>query len=63
MNELSRLKWQCRRGSLELDLLLKNYLETVYISADAEEKLAFVELLQREDAEIIVIMMQRLKPL
>ena len=28
MNQLARLRWQCRRGTKELDLLLQRYLET-----------------------------------
>jgi antitoxin CptB len=61
MDELARLKWQCRRGSLELDLLLKNYLETIYPVADDEEKAHFVELLKREDGELMAVLMRRLK--
>jgi len=47
--ELAKLKWQCRRGSLELDLVLKNYLDTVYLQADNEEKARFVEMLKWDD--------------
>jgi antitoxin CptB len=53
MNELARLKWQCRRGSRELDLLLNNYLETRYPVADDEEKARFVELLKLDDDELM----------
>jgi succinate dehydrogenase flavin-adding protein (antitoxin of CptAB toxin-antitoxin module) len=28
MHQLARLRWQCRRGTKELDLLLQRYLET-----------------------------------
>ncbi|MEI6706081.1 MAG: succinate dehydrogenase assembly factor 2, partial [Methylococcales bacterium] len=38
MNELAKLKWQCRRGMKELDLLLENYLATDYLLADTAEK-------------------------
>ena len=61
MNQLARLKWQCRRGSLELDLLLKKYLETVYPGADCEEKARFVELLKLEDGELMAVLMSQLK--
>jgi antitoxin CptB len=57
MRELSRLKWQCRRGSLELDLLLKNYLETVYPVADHNAKIRFAELLKLEDDALLTIFM------
>ncbi len=57
MNQLARLQWQCRRGTKELDLLLQNYLKTDYVLADDEEKALFVELLEREDDELLAILM------
>ncbi|MFZ2449708.1 MAG: succinate dehydrogenase assembly factor 2 [Methylovulum miyakonense] len=53
--ELAKLKWQCRRGSLELDLLLKHYLDTAYLQADNEEKARFVELLKLDDEILLEI--------
>jgi len=53
VSELAKLKWQCRRGMKELDLLLENYLATQYLSADAAEKARFIELLQLEDDELL----------
>ncbi|MDD5276433.1 MAG: succinate dehydrogenase assembly factor 2 [Methylovulum sp.] len=52
MSGIDRLKWQCRRGSKELDLLLQNYLATGYLQADEAEKKQFTALLQREDDEL-----------
>jgi len=49
MDELARLKWQCRRGTKELDFLLNRYLETGYLVADQGERELFVELLKLED--------------
>jgi antitoxin CptB len=57
MDELSRLRWQCRRGSLELDLILEKYLETGYLAATAEEKARFAELLKLEDGELLALLM------
>jgi len=57
MNELARLKWQCRRGTLELDLFLSRYLETGYLSADNEERTEFVQLLKLEDTELLPFLM------
>jgi antitoxin CptB len=53
MNELARLKWQCRRGTKELDLLLMDYLENQYHKADAGQKKRFAELLNLEDADLL----------
>ncbi|MCX7068923.1 MAG: succinate dehydrogenase assembly factor 2 [Methylococcales bacterium] len=58
MNELAKLKWQCRRGMKELDLLLENYLATDYLLADTAEKARFVELLALEDDELLVVLTQ-----
>jgi len=57
MDELARLRWQCRRGTKELDFLLNRYLETGYLTADQEEKTLFVELLEMEDDELSAVLM------
>ena len=57
MKELARLKWQCRRGTLELDLFLSRYLETGYLSADDEERTEFIQLLKLEDTELLPFLM------
>jgi antitoxin CptB len=49
----SKLYWQCRRGSLELDLLLKNYLKNNYPHATEHERQRFSELLKLEDNELL----------
>ena len=57
MAELSKLRWQCRRGTLELDILLENYLNSSYLSASDEEKETFVTLLTLEDTELLPYLM------
>jgi len=49
----SQLRWQCRRGMRELDLLLTNYLENDYSQASEQQKDAFRELLALPDPELI----------
>jgi len=44
-----RLSWQCRRGMLELDLVLCRFLEVAYPALDAEDKARFARLLEEED--------------
>ena len=61
MDELARLKWQCRRGTKELDKLLSRYLETDYPAADQQEKALFVELLMLEDDRLMAVLMGDLK--
>ncbi|MFZ5530062.1 MAG: succinate dehydrogenase assembly factor 2, partial [Pseudomonadota bacterium] len=37
----TRLHWQCRRGMLELDIMLGEFLEARFEELDATEKRAF----------------------
>ncbi|WP_031432228.1 FAD assembly factor SdhE [Methylomarinum vadi] len=53
MEELKTLKWRCRRGTLELDILLLRYLERCYSKADGAERSAFLRLLSLEDSELL----------
>ena len=46
--EVPRLKWLCRRGVKELDIIMSHYLEYSFLDAPASEQKAFRELLQIE---------------
>lgn len=46
---LAKLRWQCRRGMLELDLLLNLFLEQTYPSLTLAEQKTFQELLEFPD--------------
>ena len=59
---LSRLRWQCRRGMRELDHLLIDYLEHRYPLADDEEKAAFRDVLALADPELNGYLLQRRVP-
>lgn len=50
---LRRLRWQCRRGLLELDLLLVRFLEQQYLSLSAVEQAAFQRLLEQPDQTLL----------
>ena len=45
----NRLRWRCRRGMKELDLLLENYLDTLTKETDL---LAFERLLECNDTDL-----------
>jgi antitoxin CptB len=49
---MSRLRWHCRRGMLELDLLLQGFVECGYELLDAEEQALFIQLLTLPDQEL-----------
>ncbi|BCG63119.1 MAG: antitoxin CptB [Methyloprofundus sp.] len=53
MLDIKRLRWQCRRGVKELDVILNAYLELEYIAATAVEQRDFVALLELEDDKLL----------
>lgn len=55
----SRLKWLCRRGMKELDLLMDGYLEEEYAQASAEDQRAFVTLLEYQDPLLLDLLFAR----
>lgn len=62
MSSLAKLRWQCRRGTVELDLLLSRYLEEGFSSASADEQAAFVELLSLEDDRLLSLLFGAREP-
>ena len=59
---LGKLRWRCRRGMKELDLLTLGYLEWYYSTASAEEQQAFAELLEVQDPLLMSYMVGRQTP-
>ncbi len=49
---LDRLRWRCRRGLLELDLVLGDFLEARYSKLSVEEQSAFERLLALPDTTL-----------
>ena len=62
MSEESRLRWRCRRGMRELDLVLLRYLEQTYAEAPVEEQAAFRQVLEMQDPEILDHLTDRADP-
>lgn len=48
----ARLRWLCRRGMKELDVLLSHYLEKHYPEAGPDDRSAFARLLERQDPDL-----------
>lgn len=64
-NETQRvytLRWRCRRGMKELDVLLTRYLDRDYYSAPLEQREAFEALLAMSDPEILDYVLGRATP-
>jgi len=59
----NRLLWACRRGMLELDLILAPFVENVYDSLEENDKLRFQVLLECEDQSLFMWFMKRDDPL
>lgn len=47
--ELGKLRWRCRRGMRELDVLLTRYVDERYRDASAAQQETFRELLDSQD--------------
>jgi antitoxin CptB len=62
MGSDGRLRWRCRRGLLELDLILQGFLERRFARLSAEEKALFAELLDRPDPELLDWALGRSEP-
>ena len=62
MSELARMRWKCRRGMLELDLLLKAFLEQGYQDLDDRAQQRFDEMLNYPDAVLLEWLMGRIRP-
>lgn len=61
-DKLTRLRWQCRRGMLELDLFLMTFLEHGYDSLDETERQTFEVLLKMEDQLLFEYLMKQKEP-
>ena len=59
MGELDRIRWRCRRGLLELDLVLQRFVERHYPELTAEQKRAFEDLLEEPDNDLLDLAMGR----
>ncbi len=57
MIPLAKLRWQCRRGTKELDFLLLRYVDLEYALADTQEKALFMQLLALEDDQLISLLL------
>lgn len=61
MNNTNKLEWACRRGMLELDVLLGNFLREAYTSLPEDDKKHFVALLGCPDPELFDYLMGRVQ--
>ena len=60
--ELGKLRWRCRRGMKELDVLLARYVNERFCSASAQEQAAFLLLLETQDPALYAYCLGQEKP-
>lgn len=56
-----QLKWRCRRGMRELDVMLTKFLDARYDQLDDRMKLAFQQLLTVQDPVLFKMLIGRLE--
>jgi antitoxin CptB len=62
MSELSRLRWRCRRGIKEMDIILQSFLDQTYPELSNNKKIIFENLLEETDLDILDWILQRSQP-
>ncbi len=61
MKELERARWRCRRGLLELDIVLLRFMEKYYTQLNEAEFRQFEELLSLSDNELWDLIVEKKK--
>jgi antitoxin CptB len=49
---MTKIHWQCRRGLLELDLILNRFLNQNYLDLNESERAQFEQLLAYPDSDL-----------
>lgn len=62
MREKARIRWLCRRGMKELDVLLERFIGTEYDALDVCEHAELRRLVEMEDPDLYALVMARSKP-
>ncbi len=55
--DMNHLRWKCRRGMLELDILLNQFLQSGYQQLDAPAQKDFNRLLEYSDTMLLSLLM------
>ena len=56
---MNRLRWQCRRGMLELDLLLLSFFDNYYLDLSVSDQVVFEQLLSYQDPDLYQMLIKR----
>jgi antitoxin CptB len=61
--EIARLRYQCRRGMLELDIILQTFFESYFQHLTSSEQADFEKLLRYTDQELYNWFIGNLEPM
>ncbi|MBC8300174.1 MAG: succinate dehydrogenase assembly factor 2 [Pelagibacterales bacterium] len=53
---ISEVRWKCRKGIREVDILFSKYMEEVYRDLTVEQQKIFIEFIQQDTYEILDIL-------
>ncbi len=59
---MARLRWRCRRGLLELEVMLARFLDERYTTLGPAERRAFERLLDIPDAQLLAYLNAAAEP-
>lgn len=59
---VGRLRWRCRRGMKELDVLLNRWLDRCWPSASPSERALFAQFLELQDPELLAYLVKGVSP-
>ena len=57
-----KLRWACRRGMLELDVLLGNFLQEKFLLLSAQDQAFFVKFLENNDQDLFIWLTGKAQP-
>lgn len=60
--ELRRLRWRCRRGLLELDIVLQRFLDQGYTALNVSQRQAFNDFLELPDNTMLAYINKQEQP-
>jgi len=62
MAEIDRVRWQCRRGLLELDVVLTRFLDRHFETLSPQQRTAFSRLLDYPDNDLWAFVIRKQAP-
>ena len=57
--QLSKLRWKCRKGIRELEVMLTKYLEEIFINLPKQEQDIFIEFVNIDSNELFDIVFNK----